>query len=200
MLSALKMASVVSVFLLQAISPNKWAETEQIYYLPFQEDFKSLCAQGNYGIISHQELEKAAVDFLMPVGTKVLASRGGEVVKVITSNKKRCPDTSACPNNEIVVKHDDDTYARYVHLKYDENPQVKVGQSVERGQLLAYSGNVGNSALPHVHFEVYYFDENGKQQFLITRFVEARSNKGIPQANFFYTSGNKPSGTAGDLE
>jgi murein DD-endopeptidase MepM/ murein hydrolase activator NlpD len=181
-------------------------KTEQVFSLPYKAGFASFCGQDNYGILSHQELKKAAVDFLMPVGTKVVASRSGEIVKVITSNTKRCSDTSKCPNNEIVVKHDDGTYARYVHLKYDENPQVQVGQDVERGQFLAYSGNVGNSMMPHLHFEVYYFDENNtdekntyknntdennKQHFLIARFVDFKSNDGVPLMGAFYISNNK---------
>ena len=175
---------------------NPWPQTDQIYYLPYREGFTSPCVQGNYGIISHEELNKAAVDFLMPIGTNVVAARCGVVVKVITSNKKTCSNTSLCPNNEIIVMHDDGTYARYVHLKYDANPQVHVGQYVERGQFLAYSGNIGNSLLPHLHFEVYYYDENVQQQFMIARFVDVKSNDGIPTIGKFYTSGNKPGVTA----
>jgi hypothetical protein len=175
---------------LTLINAIEFAKTDQIYYLPYKAGVTFFCIQGNYGTISHEELEKAAVDFLMPVGTKVLASRSGEVVKVITNNTKRCSNTSICPNNEIVVKHNDSTYARYVHLKYDLNPQVQVGQHVERGQFLAYSGNVGNSVMPHLHFEVYYFDENNIKKFLIARFVEIKSNDGVPLIGRFYTSKN----------
>jgi murein DD-endopeptidase MepM/ murein hydrolase activator NlpD len=176
---------------LNLIAALEFAKTEQIYYLPYQAGFTSYCGQDNYGILSHQELEKAAVDFLMPIGTDILASRSGEVVKVITNNTKRCSNTSICPNNEVVVKHEDGTYARYVHLKYDENPQVQVGQYVNRGQFLAYSGNVGNSMMPHLHFEIYYFDENDTKQFSIARFVDFKSNDGIPIMGWFYTSKNK---------
>jgi murein DD-endopeptidase MepM/ murein hydrolase activator NlpD len=175
---------------LNLIAALEFAKTEQIYYLPWRAGVTLLCVQGNYGTLSHQQLGKAAVDFSISVGGKVLASRSGEVVSVITNNTKRCDNTSICPNNEIVIKHNDGTYARYVHLKYDENPLVQVGQYVERGKLIAYSGNVGNSAVPHLHFEVYYFDENNTQKFLITRFVDVKSNDGVPQMLGFYTSNN----------
>ena len=188
--------TTVSAAPLHSLSSNPWPQTDQIYYQPYLYGFISLCVQGNYGITSHDELNKAAVDFLMPVGTNIVAASCGVVVKVITSNKKTCSDTSLCPNNEIVISHDDGTYARYVHLKYDAKPQVYVNQYVERGQFLAYSGNVGNSMLPHLHFEVFYFDENNQQQFMIARFIDVKSNNGIPTIGNFYMSGNKPGVTA----
>jgi hypothetical protein len=182
----------VGIFLLSLnlIAALEFDKTEKIYYLPYRASVTLLCVQGNYGTLSHQDLQKAAVDFSISVGGKILASRSGEVVKVITNNTKRCDNTSICPNNEIIIKHNDDTYARYVHLQYDENPLVQVGQYVERGKLIAYSGNVGNSLIPHLHFEVYYFDENNTQKYLIARFVEINTNDGVPVFGGFYTSKN----------
>lgn len=167
-----------------------WPETAQIYYLPYKFGFTSFCGQGNYGTLSHEELNKAAVDFLMPVGTSVVAARSGVVTEVITSNKRTLFNYFNCPNNEIIVKSDDGMYARYVHLRYDANPQVYVGEYVNRGQFLAYSGDVGNSIVPHLHFEVYSLNESGQPQFMIARFVDVKSNNGIPVFGGFYTSAN----------
>jgi len=167
-----------------------WPETDQIYYLPYQYGFTSLCGQGNYGTLSHEDLNKAAVDFLMPIGTNIVAARSGTVVAVITSNKRTLLNYFTCPNNEIIVRHDDNSYARYVHLAYDTNPQVHVGQYVMRGQFLAYSGNSGNSIVPHLHFEVYSLNGSGQPQYMIARFVDIISNNGIPTFGKFYTSGN----------
>jgi hypothetical protein len=181
----------VSAFSGSAFCQTDWQETDQIYYLPYQYWFTSFCAQGNYGTLSHVPLNKAAVDFLMPIGTKVLAARGGVVTEVITSNKRTIFNYFTCPNNEIIVKSDDNTYARYVHLQYDATPEVYVGQYVEQGQLIAYSGNSGNSMAPHLHFEVFYYNDSDQQVFMIARFIDVKSNNGIPVFGGFYTSGNK---------
>jgi len=182
--------SVFSVFLLLVLF-GCYPKTEQVYYLPWEAGTTYFCVQGNYGFISHGELNKAAVDFTMPKDTPILAARCGEVVEVITSNTKTCVDVTACPNNEIVIMHSDGTYARYVHINYDENPAVQVGQFVEQGQFIAFSGNIGNSDLPHLHFEVYHFDKDGKKKFLAASFLDVKSNGGVPEVNRFYTSGNE---------
>jgi murein DD-endopeptidase MepM/ murein hydrolase activator NlpD len=53
--------------------------------------------------------------------------------------------------NTVIVEHGQDIRSLYGHLS---QTAVKPGQHVERGMLLAYSGNTGRSSGPHLHYEI----------------------------------------------
>ena len=55
--------------------------------------------------------------------------------------------------NTIVIRHHEKLYTKISHLKNDTF-KVKKGDSVKRGDIVAYSGNSGRSPIPHVHFQV----------------------------------------------
>jgi murein DD-endopeptidase MepM/ murein hydrolase activator NlpD len=46
------------------------------------------------------------------------------------------------------------TYYFYAHLA-DFAPELSVGSRVEAGQIIGFMGNSGNSAFPHLHFEIH---------------------------------------------
>ncbi|MCR4705497.1 MAG: M23 family metallopeptidase [Lachnospiraceae bacterium] len=82
------------------------------------------------------------VDWATPVGTAVMASCGGTVVKA---------GWASGYGNVIFINHIDGRQTRYGHLS---RVLVKPGQKVNQGQKIALSGNTGVSTGPHVHFEI----------------------------------------------
>lgn len=88
------------------------------------------------------------VDWACSVGTEVKASCKGTVTQAGWVN-----GYGYC----ITLEHADGKSTRYGHLS---KILVSQGQSVEQSELIALSGNTGNSTGPHVHFEII---ENGVQ-------------------------------------
>ncbi|MDX2396383.1 M23 family metallopeptidase [Streptomyces sp. NPDC054904] len=86
-------------------------------------------------------------DFAVPVGTPVVATAAGTVVKAGPNGGGDGP----AYGNAIVIKHANNKYSQYAHLS---KIQVRVGQKVGADQRIALSGNTGNSSGPHLHFEI----------------------------------------------
>ena len=83
------------------------------------------------------------VDIGIPSNSNVLATADG-VVKFVGYNSAR--------GNYVVVYHASlGLTSIYQHLS---SYSVKVGQNVTKGQVIAKSGNTGNSSGPHLHFEL----------------------------------------------
>ena len=78
------------------------------------------------------------IDIAMPTGTPLFADQDGTC--------QNLKDQWGA-NYQFIV-HPDNTATLYVHL----NDFVASGQ-VTKGQLIAHSGNTGNSSGPHLHFE-----------------------------------------------
>lgn len=55
--------------------------------------------------------------------------------------------------NQIIVMHDDGTFAYYVHLDYNQ-VFVEEGMMIEAGQPIGLSGLTGFTTKPHLHFVV----------------------------------------------
>ncbi|WP_095052365.1 peptidoglycan DD-metalloendopeptidase family protein [Pseudomonas sp. Irchel s3b2] len=108
-------------------------------------------SQGANGQYSHYgPKNRYAMDIAMPVGTPIIAARGGMVVKTENRQTGRGNDPSG---NFVRVLHDDGTMGVYLHLKKG-SVSVREGQRVVVGSALALSGNTGNSSGPHLHFVV----------------------------------------------
>lgn len=79
------------------------------------------------------------MDIACPVGTPILAAASGTVTTATYGSS---------PGNYIVIDHGDFKTV-YMH---NSSLQVTVGEQVSAGQVIALSGNTGDSTGPHCHF------------------------------------------------
>ena len=97
----------------------------------------------------------AGIDFHMPFNTPILAPAGGYVLWADFS-----PAADPCPGGidpngdqgTIIIAHGNDYFSCYLHM----NPPlaVSVGETVETGDILGYTGNSGCAIDAHLHFEI----------------------------------------------
>lgn len=85
------------------------------------------------------------VDVVAPLGTPVLAARGGRVLESRADFARGWGWT-------VVLQHPDGWITRYAHLSQN---LVKAGESVVRGQKIGRVGNTGHSTGPHLHYGTY---------------------------------------------
>ena len=89
-------------------------------------------------------------DFAAPMGTPILASGDGLVVRA-----KWCGGGGNC----VKIKHNRVYQTVYAHMsKFARG--IKKGARVKQGQIIGYVGSTGLSTGPHLHYEVI---ENGKK-------------------------------------
>lgn len=85
----------------------------------------------------------SGVDWSCSVGTPVYAAASGTVIRAgWYSGYGYCVD----------IRHSDGSMTRYGHLS---SIAVSNGQKVNQSNLIARSGNTGNSTGPHLHFEIW---------------------------------------------
>ncbi len=136
---------------------NRYAEhdTNYVYRLPYRTGSAYPVEQSYGGIVSHNENSVYAIDFGMSVGTEVCAAREGVVVGLYEKSDKGGPNEAFNKtSNYVLIRHEDLTLAGYYHLQKD-GVLVRLGQKVERGEVIAYSGQTGFVFGPHLHLEVF---------------------------------------------
>lgn len=129
------------------------ASTKNRYLLPMRKKDLSMAISDPRTHFAHG---KHSIDFLLPIGTKILAARAGHVVEVkVDSNKGGFdPKYKGIKYlNYLTIHHDNGEFSQYLHLKY-KGSLVKVGAKVKEGQPIALSGNTGYTTAPHLHFHV----------------------------------------------
>ena len=148
-----------------------------VYSLPYAAGQAYAVSQAYGGAFSHTGPEKYAIDWKMPEGTPVHAARDGVVVALRDDSDLGGPDRSfeACANY-ILIEHRDGTIGNYAHLR-KHGTKVTVGQQIEAGALIGFSGNTGFSSGPHLHFSVFKTKDGRERESVPIRF---RTNTGIP--------------------
>ena len=116
------------------------------------------------------------MDFTAPAGTDVYASGNGIVTSVQSSQRGL--------GKNIVIDHGFGYSSIYAHLS---NFNVRVGQKVQRGDVIGYVGNTGTSIANHLHYEIklngvnvdpvnYYFEDLSPAEY--ERVIEIASKTG----------------------
>ena len=126
------------------------------YRLPFYAGTAWTLQQGLNGPFSHQtDQSRYALDFGVPVGTPVLAARGGTVMEVEEEFRGHGLDLERYGDraNYVRILQDDGSMAVYAHLA-PESVIVLPGERVRAGDFLGKSGDTGYTTGPHLHFVV----------------------------------------------
>ncbi len=118
---------------------------------------------------AHVENLKYSVDFIIEEGAEIFAAADGVVVDLksdsdIGGEEKELEELG----NFIEIKHKNDEYSIYEHLRKD-GVLVKIGGRAEKGQIIGYGGATGWLAHlgPHLHFMVgKYRESDGEYETL----------------------------------
>ncbi len=155
-------ASLMPFIKIRAFIGDKNAKPVDFEYaLPFASKCQYKLIQGFNGKFSHESRKsKYALDFAMKVGEPVHAAREGIVCYYQNEFKEGGRDRDFTNKaNRILILHEDGTIGYYNHLMFD-GVVVELGEEVEQGQLIGYSGNTGYSTQPHLHFVVRVAEES----------------------------------------
>lgn len=93
----------------------------------------------------HTPKSHQGVDYTLAEGSSVFATADGVVKEISDKNSTR--------GKTVVIDHGNGYQTSYGHLL---STLVRKGQRVQRGDVIALSGNSGLSLAPHLHYEVRY--------------------------------------------
>ncbi len=115
-------------------------ENRFTYRLPFEGTFP---ISQNYSELSWEMTPAhTGIDYACPPGTEILASASGVVMAAAFD-----PDGYGF---HVIIQHADGLATLYAHL---DSFNVKINQTVYKGDVIGISGDTGNTTGPHLHFE-----------------------------------------------
>jgi hypothetical protein len=146
---------------IRANQPVALSEHDHFYFSrPVRtSDLRYLVPSSRYGAVQTGTEQDAhlGIDFSVNSGTPVLAAAAGTVIwadyGLLYNSVNYLDDPYGI---SVVIRHDfgydgERLFTLYAHLS---EAKVEPGDRVERGELIALSGNTGLSTGPHLHFEV----------------------------------------------
>ena len=87
-----------------------------------------------------------------------IAGNSGYSIKAAAAGTVAVSGSSGGYGNFVQITHSGGYMTRYAHM--NATPLVSVGSSVQKGQVIGYVGNTGNSFGAHLHFEVWRNNTN----------------------------------------
>ena len=139
---------------------SRYIEPENsLYNLPFGVSESYELRQGNCTFHTHSAdyRNEFAFDFIMDIGTPIHAARAGKVASIeerfFDGNNKESDF------NYIAIAHEDSSFAFYIHIT-NNGATVELGEYVQQGDVIAYSGDTGMESIPHLHFHVIELDDS----------------------------------------
>lgn len=99
--------------------------------------------------ISGKELMHLGIDFALPTGTPVRAAEAG-VIEIADAEA-----LNSTYGSYVRIAHDGGFQSLYARLSRIE---AVAGSSVQKGEIIGYSGNMEAGAEPHIHLEVLHND------------------------------------------
>ena len=118
----------------------------------------------------------SGMDFTAPLGTEVYATGNGTIVEVKAAQRGF--------GKYVIIDHGFGYMSTYAHLS---NFNVRVGQKVQRGDIIGFVGSTGTSVANHLHYEIklngvnvdpvnYYFEDLNSAEY--DRMIEIASKTG----------------------
>jgi hypothetical protein len=127
-LTMLQMENIKLIY--QPIYPSNYRHVSSLY--------------GYRNMNKYDKVYHPGVDFPMEIGNNIFAMDNGIVIL-----SKFYRDYGSC----IMIQHPYNIISVYGHLS---RRLVRLGDKVQRGEIIALSGNTGESTGPHLHFELRY--------------------------------------------
>jgi len=162
-----------------------------------------LCTQGEGGELTHFFSGNLhAIDFRCPIGTELLAVADGIIVEAKDENTLTgISVTNLFKWNSILLQiqifdadsngdsndvgGDGPLFVEYVHIA---KSTVRAGDRVKRGQVIGYSGTVGFSPEPHLHFSAFRSSdaESPTVRVLFGKCISDEPSTFLPRAREWY--------------